>query len=413
MNTPVSTIDLSIPADASLPELLRVWDIDWAWLKFCDKFGEAESPPDRIRPDRIRYRPGKSALVTYSAEWVHGKWILDDRFAIELRKGKRRRVFKYPDDPYLPGLKAAADGIQAHDLFNKFLSASPNSVKVEVVRYRPGSRAVLRHIGKWRGAQGGKVRYFARVMRKRRVARLVTAFDVIKESGFEIPHLAGVWEEGGVAWVSRVRGKTVRSLVGQGSPPDTKVILDHVSKLWDSSHSGVEPKPLNLLGGFRTSTTLMQHILRDRKESAVLNQLANVLGPFAEQWEPVCRAHNDFHDDQIIVTPDNRFAMVDFEEAGPGDPVLDVGNLLAHQTWMAVFGNKLKARSAFRNEVRTSALNRFGWNEHELDLREAFSLYRMAANPFTQLRPNWPDMVGTALNRAASMLNLNVPSAPG
>ena len=57
------------------------------------------------------------------------------------------------------------------------------------------------------------------------------------------------------------------------------------------------------------------------------------LDSFVESWRPSRIAHNDFYDDQMLVLPDGGIAMVDFEETGPGDPMLDVGNFLAHLRW--------------------------------------------------------------------------------
>ena len=39
------------------------------------------------------------------------------------------------------------------------------------------------------------------------------------------------------------------------------------------------------------------------------------------------------YDDQLILTPERELALVDYEEVGPGDPMLDVGNFLAHLSW--------------------------------------------------------------------------------
>ena len=59
--------------------------------------------------------------------------------------------------------------------------------------------------------------------------------------------------------------------------------------------------------------------------------------PFVASREPSGTVHNYFYDDQMhcyddqmLMLPDGRVALVDFEEAGPGDSMLDVGNFLAH-----------------------------------------------------------------------------------
>ena len=56
---------------------------------------------------------------------------------------------------------------------------------------------------------------------------------------------------------------------------------------------------------------------------------------FAAAWRPTALAHNDFYDDQMLLMPAGNLALVDFEETGPGDP------MLAHLRWMAGFAPKV------------------------------------------------------------------------
>ena len=142
---------------------------------------------------------------------------------------------------------------------------------------------------------------------------------------------------------------------------------------------------------------LLSHLLCDEEARQLLQQVLDVLGPFSDAWRPSSLTHNDFHDDQVLLTPDGHFALVDFEEAGQGDPLLDVGNMLAHLRWMARFGNAPEACDAYRRQFRAAALSRFGWESQALDLREAFVLFRLSSGPIRQLRPNWVKRVKTGL----------------
>ena len=69
-------------------------------------------------------------------------------------------------------------------------------------------------------------------------------------------------------------------------------------------------------------------------------------------------AHSDFYDDQVLLTPEGHLALVDFEEIGPGGPLLDVSDMLAHLRWMARFGSAPEAYGAYRRRVRSAALAR-------------------------------------------------------
>ena len=106
-----------------------------------------------------------------------------------------------------------------------------------------------------------------------------------------------------------------------------------------------------------------------------------------------------------MLTPRGSLALVDFEETGPGDPLLDVGNLLAHLHWMARFGIAPEACAAYRLRFRATALERFDWDEHHLALREAFALFRLSSNPVHHLGRHWPQEVDTGLALAAETLD--------
>ncbi len=401
--TPPLGPKVTLPEDEGLPGLSSLFDQEWVWQAFCAELGTPAETPNHIRPRHLRYRPGASALLSYVAESRRGQWVLEDQFAIEMVAGKPERVFRYPDDPYLPGLRQAASALEAHQLVSEHVSISPYQLRVEEVRYRPAARAVFRHIASWRHARPGKVTLFARVMSPRRIDRFLAAAEVTQRSGDSIPRLAGCWAEGGVVWLSKIPGRTVRRLIQKGAPPRPDLILDHLEKLWSSPLKEDHGRSLNLSEGFRMTQGLFDLILVAEPERRLLEQATNLLGPFSESWQPSALAHNDFYDDQLLLTPDGRLDLVDFEEAGAGDPLLDVGNALAHLRWMARFGTSPEAYDAYRRRIRSIALERFGWDRQALDIREAFAMFRLSSNAFRQLRRNWSQRVADGLALTAEV----------
>ena len=97
---------------------------------------------------------------------------------------------------------------------------------------------------------------------------------------------------------------------------------------------------------------------------------------------------NDFHDDQEVLTPDGHLALVEFEETGPGDPLLDVASMLEYLIWMARCGDVQEACDAYHRQFRAPALTRFSWESQALDLHESSSLFRPSSGPIRQLRPD-------------------------
>ena len=403
---PTLGAEISPPlTDEGLPGLPSLFDSEWVWRAFCSEFGPPEETPDRLRVRHFLYRPGARALVGYVAERQWERWVVEDEFAIEKVAGKPDRLFRYPDDPYLPGLRHAASALDAQQLIPQYVPLHPQRLHVEAVRYRPTTRAVLRHKACWRRAGMGEVTLFARVMRPARVARLLAAAELAQQSGFVLPRLAGCWPEGGVLWLVGVPGDTVRSLIREGTPPDPDLILDGLAQLWSASASPNAGHPLNVSAGFRRTWRLLSQVLEDEEARQALRRAADVLGPFAEAWRPATLAHNDFYDDQVLLTPTGDLALIDFEETGPGDPLLDVGNMLAHLRWMARFGTATEMCDAYRHRFRSAALDRFGWQEKLLDLREAYALFRLSCNPVRKIARDWQQTVKTGLALVADVLD--------
>jgi len=187
-------------------------------------------------------------------------------------------------------------------------------LRVDMVRYRPGDRAVLRH-------RFSGLRFYVRVVRPAVVPRLLGAIEFAERSAFAGPRLAGCWAEGGVLWLPEIPGENMRQQMRAGSPPEPDPLLDGLESLWDLSQQADGCRPFDLAGAYRRAERTFRHVLRDDEAGGrALEAATRALRPFVESWHPTTIAHNDFYDDQMIVQPDGRVALVDLEEVGPGDP---------------------------------------------------------------------------------------------
>ena len=174
--------------------------------------------------------------------------------------------------------------------------------------------------------------------------------------------------------------------------------------LWLAPAGPASKRDLDIRAGFQTTLRLLSNALDDEALER-MQPVAKVIGAFADSWRPTASAHNDFYDDQLLLTPEGLLALVDFEEAGPGDPMFDVGNMLAHLRWMAGFGMDSEACDDYRQRVRAAALARFDWKTDDLNLREAFAIFRMSSNPLRQAVRGWQSSVAKALGMAGEALD--------
>ncbi len=407
LTTAVSLPQVSFPEDPCLEELPKLFDPEWVWRSYCQRFGVPESDPYRIRIRQFSHNPRRTAAISYEIGWGPEEYIAPQIFVVKMERDKPTELFRYPEDPHLPGLKEAADPEGAFRLMNRHVLAIParRAVFAGLVRYRPGSRAVLHH-------RVGRVGFYARVMRPAAVAPLLTARELMGLAGFVVPRLAGCWADGGVVWMSEIPGENLRRRIRQGYMPDPEVLLSGLETLWNSPDKTQGSRPFNLPGAYnRAKRNFRQNLPGEGPALRLLNDTTGTLDEFIRSWKPTCMAHNDLYDDQMFVLNDGRIALVDFEEAGPGDPMLDVGNFLAHLRWASCFGSKREndASGAYYPVFRQAALDRFRWSERDFAFREAVCLFRICTNTIRRPQEDWLDVLERGLFLVSETLRPNFP----
>ena len=392
---------VEFPADPALPQLERLFDPGWVWDASVCRFPEATDDPCRLRIRQFSHLPGRFATVNYEAQWPEEAFLAPEFFTVTLRRDNTAAVSRFPHDDALPGLAPAVGPDSALRLVDQHVFAVPRRLMaVETVRYRPANRAVLRH-------QAGKFSFFARVVRPTALPSLLAAAELIDASRFVSAPVVGCWADGGVVWVPEVPGVNLRDSLASGHAPDPALLLDGLHSLWALPPSRTSAPAFDLAGGYHRAERTFAHVLRDDTDGRrLLREVTETLAGFVDDWQPTTIAHNDFYDDQMICMPDGRIALVDFEEAGPGDPLLDVGNLLAHLTW-ALHGtshDSADARAVFYDQTKHAALDRFGWDAHELALREAVCIFRICTNTVRRIKPDWQQRTRDGLALAANTL---------
>lgn len=393
---------IEFSADPALPQLDKLFDSDWVWQRCHPHLPAEYGEPRRIRIRRFLHSIGRSATVCYEVEWAADRYLPAEFFVARISHKNPLRIDRFPQDERLPGLAAAARPASALRLVNQHVFKLPvRRARVQIIRYRPSFRAVLRH-----GV--GKAKLYARVVRPAEFDTFLSAYQRSAQSGFVVPGLAGYWAEGGIMWLAEIRGRNVRALVRQGRAPPPERLLSGLEALWEVSSTGAAVRPFDLSRAYRQALRSFRHHLRDHQEAArVLPDIAAKLTPFVRSWRPCHMAHNDFYDDQLLVLSDERIALVDFEAIAPGDRLLDIGNFLSHLRWSACFAPQWQAENceAYYRQFRGAALERFGLEERRLILGEAVCLFRICTNAIRHPRPNWLERLTTGLRLVQESLD--------
>lgn len=377
--------------DPALPLLERVMDSDWV-LRLCLKRDIWNGyRPSSLEAEYFRHEPGKRAVVGYTADWGDEYWMGDAEFCVLTEAGDPEpRIYLYPEDPRLPGLKEAASPIEAQGLLARYVGLHPHRLRVRTVRYRATVRAVLRYRLSWPRGQVRNMDIYARAMRPELVERWQRAHAFMSHSEFILPRALGLWEEGGIIWIDQIPGENLRKLIDQGRAPDPEVVLAAIAPLWqraDLSFEGLTTRS----GSTESVLSLLRRAVPE-PELRRFDRSFQILREFEASWRPSGPAHNDFYDDQIIMVG-GRPAIVDFEEAGLGDAMLDVGYFLAHLRWRARNRTPAEPYLDYHRRMRDTAVAWFGWQPSDLAVREANALFRLSGNPVRGLHPDGPARV--------------------
>ena len=272
--TPSLYPEVAFPDDPGLEDLPKLFDSEWIWRAYRCQFGRLSTDPHRIRVRQFAHSLGRVALVSYEMEWQADEYIPSQHLAIRVERDSPVELFRYPEDHRLPGLTQAAHPETALELLNRYvLAMRARRAGVELIRYRPSSRAVLRH-------RVGRVRFYARVMRPDVVTPLLTAQELIGQSGFVLPRLAGYWEEGGVVWFSEIPGKNLRRRIQAGKLPDPALLLEGLQTLWNAPRLPDGTRPFSLSGAYRRAKRTLTHNVRDNGTARrSLNEATKSLDP--------------------------------------------------------------------------------------------------------------------------------------
>lgn len=369
--------------------------------------------PRRVEPTQAHYRPGRWLAVCYRTSAVErssGRPVTLTVTA-EHRAGEVDRIWSFPYDPSLPGLPAAADG----PTVARRIGTAPGAVDPEPLRYRPRRRAVLRY----RLADGTTV--FGKVVTPARSRRLLALADALGGGSCGRAHAGGLRFAlpsariaPGAFVLPCAPGRPLRDLLLVGGPLPP---AERLARLPADIHRACGPAlagapelaDVRARRRFDPAVALVAAQMVARllpAEAAAACRLAEAVITCAEASEPPDDwvVHGDLYENQVLVDGDH-LALIDLDDLGPGDPLLDAANVSAHLLLLAASGAPAAPMIArYRDELRHAFGQAFDVDPADLSWREAYCLLRLVSGPFRVLHPEWPTRMRARLSLAAETL---------
>ena len=356
--------------------------------------------------DDVRWTPGERLRLAYRVQDGTPRFI-----AVQVDVHGRSE-FDFRMDPELPGLGQAADPGVMSSLLAPHLDDAVVRCAVQPVRYRPGSRCVLRYdieTERRRLALYGKCvrpdHYDRLAERSTHLAARPGASRLVAPLVATMPDLQTV--------VSRaVEGRSVSALLADATLPVAARIsaARRVGELLARFHAQVDPgaptwSTSEQIAGLERSLKAVRAVdppLADRL-TALVDDLVALM---PADTTPVL-GHGGFRAGQIISGPDAALTLLDTDGACLSDAGRDIGAALSHLTWQAV---RLPAQRDVLGAAERALLAGYEACGGPLDRARvrwwtAAALVQVAARRYSRLESvHWP-LVPALVDLAADMLD--------
>lgn len=301
-----------------------------------------EASGERLADWEVRnaYLRGGAASVVYDARLLEGGeevLLVGHVSSREVPAGPAQvtveggtvHVWRYPGDPYLPGLPSALSARRVRELLDR-LGVTPGRVQLRARSYRPTRRAVVevtvaredrRVQVLYLKVLGGRTSEHVR----RRTRQLAHPHRVLREAGLPVPAVVGVAETQGIVALSARPGRTLRSLLcdPQAPLPEASAIRALSEQIAEIPLDGsADPRGFASAGRFVGSLAAQVPDLADtiREVAAEADTAAG----------PIGTVHGDLHDGQLLFAQGELSGLLDVDGAGTGLLAHDAGRLVAY-----------------------------------------------------------------------------------
>lgn len=356
------------------------------------------------RPTVIRYRPGTSVSIRYATEveWPDGGVVVESLVAlagktpppgaVEVSDGESRLfVWRFPADPYLPGLPTASSGTEMRRLMDR-LGVPPGDLDMRCLAYRPTRRAVLRV-----EAQGRVV--FTKLVPAGELDELADTHRAYAAVEI-VPDLIGRSVELGLVVLEARPGEQLRVpiLGDRGRLPEPAAVLGCLDVLEHGTGVTRPARP-----GARASLPSSEAVLRAVAPWSA-DRVAQIVERVGEERPGATRmVHGDFYEAQVLVDAHGSITgLIDIDGVGLGQRSDDVANLLAHLTTLAVHAPASATRVTGYVDALLDAVDD---DPAEVCRRAAALSVGMATGPFRAWEDGWERRTDDRLGLAEMWLD--------
>lgn len=367
---------------------------------------------------QTRHVPGRQLVVRYGVEigWPDGRTSVETLVAeqstaeppegtsiLQTPDGDTIWVWRYPFDPHLPGLAAAAHPSAVRDLLDR-LHVPEGRIALRPLAYRASRRAVLEVTRE--GGPDGPRRWFAKVVPPRRTRRIRDVhLAVARVLPAPLPLAADI--DAGTLLLSEVPGRSLRELlVDPTAPlPDVAQVVALQQQL-AAVRTGVRKAPPRPFG-VRRGADGLRALLPEHAD--VIEAVAAAAEAAEDPADPVVTIHGDLHEAQILVDDQGVLGLVDLDGTGPGALLDDAATMLAHLWLVGRWHPSTRARSDAMAGQYHRAIGAL-LDPGRVSRRAAGVMLGLAGGSFTAADASWRAEAVARLDAAARLAGVPAPA---
>jgi tRNA A-37 threonylcarbamoyl transferase component Bud32 len=344
----------------------------------------------------VHYSPGSELVVRYDTqiEWpgrpIHAETLVasttlhgppvgttvvesDGEGVAAMQIG----IWRYPFDPVLPGLAIAATPALLADSMRDVVGPRPT---IDVHVYRPTQRAVARAID----AAGRS--WWIKVVPPADVAALVDRHERLAGIGLPVPRVCAVDAGNGLVVLEGLVGRDLRdALVAGESPWPSGADYLAVVERFTAADVPYDRPGRGTVSSARAHAKLLAAVVPD--QAPRLRELSQLLGSLHEPT-PRRTVHGDLYERQLLVEGSEIVGVVDLDDAGRGEVVDDLANVIAHLLILAPSAGRHR-QQVLRYAASLGESFRRVVDGRQLDVRTAAALVSLGSGPFRVRHRGW------------------------
>ena len=310
-------------------------------------------------------------------------------------------VWAFPYDPNLPGMPDAMHGPTIRESAG---IRRPAVVVPTPLRYRAGQRAAIRY--NVVRPEGRAETFYGKVTDEHAIQRAFDAHESYESTGIRLAEPSRPVGVGGIVLFPELAGECLRDTIEHGgSLPAPSRLIDIVEKIAAAEWVG-DPDPGRADLSIRSSGRLLAFLIPHRRDE-IRERYHTLMDRLREPLPQLFPVHGDLYEGQLFLDEKFRMGMIDLEDGGMGDPMIDAANMLAHLEVLHAYVPQAKGRPlAYRAMLRRELLEHMGGGDEDLAWREAYGALHLATGPFRVQSANWQhetesrlDIVGRLLDR--------------